>query len=811
MKTHTEKFRNWIFIFISFCAINILCLATGRTFAQTLRNGGFESSDTGTVSSTEISGWLIQVAGGVSPVPEFKIVDDSVKEGNRALKVLVNDIGTNQWDIQVISDSIPAKQDATYSYSIWAKAEKPGAQVNFTVGNYAYSEYKVIRPANLTTEWKQYTMQFTVTDNQTYIRAPIHLNYAGNVNNTIYIDDLQIVDVKFGKTPIAFEAESGIKGSNFTTQILDTITYVTTNSNYTGLASPGDTSRIITYQVNFQDSGNYNLFVRMRVGAGGFNDDSFFAGKGFGIKNDTLGTDWVFVNGLAGAGFTKSTDVVDPLGTAGNEVWKWVNITKNFFPIDTTGAPFHVSLDSLTKSFQIGSREDGLYFDKIAFGKSYLYYTVEDLDKGLPGATTTEKPVTYYYPGPPLAEGLSKFLGNALGDIPDSVFAHYWNQLTPGNAGKFGSVGTLQDTTKWNWTGLDRAHTYAVDHNLIFKDHCLIWGQQQPSWISSLDSAQQIHYIETWIRMVGQRYPDMDMIDVVNEALPGHNPPDGGSGRANYKNALGGNGTTGYDWVIKSFELARTYLPGVKLLLNDYGIINDYNATTTYLQIINLLKDRGLIDGIGVQGHRFELETASTASLKSNLDRLAATGLPIYISEFDLGNLNNSGTPNDAQQLELYKKIFPVLWEHPGVKGITLWGYLEGQMWQTTCHVVNFDGKSRPALDWLADYVKTATGIEEIENSIASDIRLEQNYPNPFSSVTNISFTTTKTANVSIKVFDILGKEIAILVDQNLTPGVYNIAWNPNNSNGSDLTSGIYYYRMVVGNTIITKTMQILK
>ncbi len=67
--------------------------------------------------------------------------------------------------------------------------------------------------------------------------------------------------------------------------------------------------------------------------------------------------------------------------------------------------------------------------------------------------------------------------------------------------------------------------------------------------------------------MVGQRYPEIDMIDVVNEPLNGHNPPDGGSGRANYKNALGGNGATGWDWVIRAFTLARQYLPNAKLII----------------------------------------------------------------------------------------------------------------------------------------------------------------------------------------------------------------------------------------------------
>jgi endo-1,4-beta-xylanase len=116
--------------------------------------------------------------------------------------------------------------------------------------------------------------------------------------------------------------------------------------------------------------------------------------------------------------------------------------------------------------------------------------------------------------GPALAAGQGKFLGNAYGDIPDNIFANYWTQLTPGNAGKWGSVAGSTDTTKWNWNGLNTAYNYAINNHLTFKDHCLIWGQQQPSWISSLDSATQANYIETWIRNVGQRYPLIDMIDV---------------------------------------------------------------------------------------------------------------------------------------------------------------------------------------------------------------------------------------------------------------------------------------------------------
>ena len=732
--------------------------------------------------------------------------EDTVQQGNRVLKVSINGATTTQWDIQAVADSLPVEQGTTYYYSVWAKAQKSGAQVNFTVGYYSTGEIQAIRPATLTTEWKKFTMQLTVNDNQSYIRAPIHFSYTANTNNVVYIDNLQIIDENFGKTPVIAEAESGTVGSGFSVLQSDDITFVTANTNHEGLTSPGDSSRVITYNVTFQDSGYYNLFARLRVGSGTFNDDSFFYAKGFGEKNDTASTDWVFINGLANVGFSDSAHVVDGMGTAGSQIWKWVNLTNNSYsgsPVDS----FYVSLDSLTKTFQIGSREDGLDIDKLAFGKSNLYFTVNALDNELPGSLTPEIPdSSNFYQGPQLAEGLPKFLGNVK-DIYDNNFANYWNQLTPGNEGKWGSVANTSDTSTWNWSALNALYNYSREHNLIYKHHTLIWGAQQPSWISGLDSTAQYNYIETWIRMVGERYPEIDMVDVVNEPLAGHNPPDGLNGRANYKKALGGSGATGWDWVIKSFELARQYLPDAELLLNDYGIINDNSSTYLYLQIINLLKDRNLIDGIGVQGHRFEFESASTTTLKYNLDRLAATGLPVYISEMDLGNYNDSGTPHDATQLQLYQKIFPVLWQHPGVQGITLWGYIEGQMWQPTCYLVHTDGTWRPALDWLAQYIKeNPTGTEEVVNTIPSEFKLEQNFPNPFNPTTNISYSVAAPIMVTLKVYDVLGREIKTLVNNLQSPGNYTITFD-----ARGLSSGVYFYRLSAGDFNVSKKLMLLK
>ena len=592
MSNHYKRLSKiWVFFFIVFTLM-------GRSaYAQLVTNGGFESSDTGIVDSssgindnTSVKGWLLQVAT-VTPPPVFEIVSDTVEQGNRALKVTVKGLGTNDYDIQAVADSIPVTPGATYNYSVWARAEKPGAQVNFTVGNYSYTEYGAIRPANLTTEWKEYTLQFTVNDNQTVIRAPIHFGYSGSVNNPIFIDNLRIADVNAGKTPVTVEAESGVLGDSLAVMQEDSISYITALSNYTGLTSPGDTKRIATYQVTFQDSGYYNLFVRLRVGPNTFNDDSYFYANGFGIKNDTASADWVFNNGLAAAGWTADADIVDAGGSAGSGVWKWVNASKNTY----SGAPgdsFYVSLDSLTKTFQIATRENGLDFDKIAFGRSDLLFTVGNLDRGEPGSPPN--PI-FVWKGPPLASKQPKFVGNIYNTAQVNNFTSYWNQVTPENAGKWNYVEVKRDT--FYWGDLDAAYNLAKNNGFPFIFHVLIYGSNVPAWMDTLQTADQLAEIRKWFQAVATRYPDIDYLQVVNEGLPNHNPPDGQSGRINLETALGGAGTTGFDWIINAFKMAREIFPAkTKLMFNDYNIINSNTNTNTYITLINLLKAQNLID-----------------------------------------------------------------------------------------------------------------------------------------------------------------------------------------------------------------------
>jgi len=268
----------------------------------------------------------------------------------------------------------------------------------------------------------------------------------------------------------------------------------------------------------------------------------------------------------------------------------------------------------------------------------------------------------------------------------DERFHFLWNQITPENAGKWLNVETSRNTMSWDV--LDAAVNFASDFSYTFKLHTLIAGGNEPAWMESLSVKEQEREIIEWFDEVSTRYPDINQIEVVSEPI---------SDQPFYKEALGGDGETGWDWVIRAFELARTRFPVSELILNDYKVSGADNTGADFLALVALLKERNLIDGIGVEGHF--LENVDTATIASELNKLVALGLPVYLSDLDINE------PDDRIQLEKMSTIFPVFFENKAVKGVSLWGYRENQLWREDAFLLSSTDTDRPALDWLECYL----------------------------------------------------------------------------------------------------------
>ena len=296
-----------------------------------------------------------------------------------------------------------------------------------------------------------------------------------------------------------------------------------------------------------------------------------------------------------------------------------------------------------------------------------------------------------------LSSNPNKFLGNittrgsveAGGGVPQ--YYTLWNQITCENESKWSSVEGNRGN--FNWVGADNAFNYAKQHGFTHKFHALVWGSQYPSWLDNLSAGERFSAMTNWFDHAKAHYETLPMIDVVNEAVGNHQP-----GNSMIKETLGGGGKTGYDWLIKAFEMAYERWPDAILIYNDYNSIQ-YDIDP-YIDLVRTLRDAGApIDAYGNQSHA--VSNMSSTSLKAALDKQQnALQMPMFITELDIN------IANDAQQKAQYQQVLPVMWEAPYCAGVTLWGYIHGATWVDNSGLYK-NGVERPAMTWIKEYMQT--------------------------------------------------------------------------------------------------------
>lgn len=106
----------------------------------------------------------------------------------------------------------------------------------------------------------------------------------------------------------------------------------------------------------------------------------------------------------------------------------------------------------------------------------------------------------------------------------------------------------------------------------------------------------------------------------------------------------------------------------------------------------------------------------------------------------------------------------------------------------------------------LLTSIAATVGVEPISTEVPMKYELSQNYPNPFNPVTKIKFALPETKDVSLKIYDITGKEVAVIVNSKLSAATYIVSFD-----ASKLSSGVYFYRLIAGNFVETRKMIVLK
>jgi CubicO group peptidase (beta-lactamase class C family) len=213
----------------------------------------------------------------------------------------------------------------------------------------------------------------------------------------------------------------------------------------------------------------------------------------------------------------------------------------------------------------------------------------------------------------------------------------------------------------------------------------------------------------------------------------------------------------------------------------------------------------------------------------------------LRMSAYDLSKITiaylNNGLYQEIQLLEAntieliksipYPNVDPVqglIWYYKNESERTLFGHNGGDSGSSTEMFISFSDEIGVIILSNIDNYNALIQIEnalfdfaeEITLSALDDLNIEhfsliQNYPNPFNPVTAIQFSVPKDSYVNLKIFNILGKEVATLISGDVSAGYHKVIWNGRDKTGKPLSSGMYFSRMESGSFSVVKKMVLLK
>ena len=367
---------------------------------------------------------------------------------------------------------------------------------------------------------------------------------------------------------------------------------------------------------------------------------------------------------------------------------------------------------------------------------------------------------TFSFAGPGLADGAAKFVGNITTRTQvRSDFTQLWNQITAENECKWASIEGTRG--KFNWGGCDAAFNWAKNNGGHFKFHALVWGSQYPNWLNGLSADETRKAITNWMDAVKNHYPDLEMIDVVNEAIKSggkYHSNYGPQGNNNIIAALGGDNGN-YEFVQTAFKMARERWPDAILIYNDYNTVQwQKNEGIDLIQ--KLVKAGAPVDAYGLQAHDMMSQGGgqggtggggsclSLSTLKSTIEEIwNKTQIPLFISEYDIF------TNDDNVQKKCYSEQISYFMENEHIAGITIWGYIYGATWNDGTSGIIKDNKDRPAMTWLKEYLASNKGVNTTGLATGEVTPVEPEPQKPFK---GLAFNLS--SKIEAEDFDIPGK-----------------------------------------------------
>ncbi len=320
-----------------------------------------------------------------------------------------------------------------------------------------------------------------------------------------------------------------------------------------------------------------------------------------------------------------------------------------------------------------------------------------------------------------------KFLGNITTsyqiqpNVGNLKYEELWDQLTCENESKWGSIvnskvsSAQEGVQKWNWKSADSHYNWCKQNGVLFKFHALLWTSQWPSCLASCSPSELKQQVEYWFDAVAIKYPDLKVIDVVNEAIKGHaEGTENGHSCADFKKLLSqalGNSTNPYDykWIAEAFRMARKRFPNAVLIYNDYNTFTWQK--NEFVDLVSSLVQQGApIDAYGHQSHdlddyykSYQISNFGNTlkEIHNNITQKAGRELQCYITEYDI----SQGDDNTYETI--MQNTFKPMWEADFVSGITIWGFVNGKTWRSNTGLVTSTGEERSGMKWLKKYMAT--------------------------------------------------------------------------------------------------------
>ena len=265
-----------------------------------------------------------------------------------------------------------------------------------------------------------------------------------------------------------------------------------------------------------------------------------------------------------------------------------------------------------------------------------------------------------------------------------NTLATQYNLLEPENAMKWAVIGANQGS--YNFEPADQLVSFAQQHGMQVRGHNLCSYQQNPAWLSNLDSSQLYQALHDYIFTVLGHYKGQVFAwDVVNEAIAADASATNVDLNQGVWYKAPGIGLSGTGYVEQAFRWARDADPNAKLFYNDHGIEVLGNKQQALLTMLKDFQSRGVpIDGVGLQMHVDPTDTFPT-TLPQALKSYTDLGLEVHITEMDVAlpvDANGVASAADLQaQAATYRFVLNTCLQNARCTVFQTWGFSDEWSW----------------------------------------------------------------------------------------------------------------------------------